>query len=172
MSANIGTDRNPGAHTFSTDRPLYPELHTPGAGLHGEVIWPTQPPENPADSNYVRPCPAWMGAEDVAFLRLKGALTIPPIRLRNQLLGSYVQFVHPYLPVLDLDDFLRPICCDDGSEQLSLMLFQAVMFAGAAFVDSNVLSEAGYGDRRCARRMLFQRVKVSYLQLNPLMFND
>ena len=122
---------------------------------------PTQIFEDLADTKYIRPCPPGMGADDLAFLQLKGALTIPSINLRNQLLCSYVQLVHPYLPILGLEDFLRPISSNDGSEQVSLMLFQAVMFAGAAFVDSHLLSNEGYGDRRNARKMLFHRVKVS-----------
>ena len=77
------------------------------------------------------------------------------------ILRGYIEFVHPFTPILDLKDFLHTIHENDGSQDgLSLLLFQAVMFAGSAYVDEACLREAGYGSRKDARRSLFQKARV------------
>lgn len=109
---------------------------------------------------YIRPLPPRIMGEDVDFLQRKGALTIPDTRLRNELLRSYVQYVHPYMPLLDLKDFLEPIERNDGNPPVSLLLFQAVMFAATAYVDMRFLHAQGFDNRKEARRIFFQRARV------------
>jgi hypothetical protein len=85
------------------------------------------------------------------------------------MLRAYVEFVHPYMPLLDLHDFLTMVDRRDGSKgKVSLILFQAVMFAGSAFVDMEHLRTAGYATRKDARKDFFQRTRVS---LDPLSEN-
>jgi hypothetical protein len=89
-------------------------------------------------------------------------LTVPKGTLRSQMLRAYVEFVHPYMPLLDLHDFLSVIDKPDGSNgKVSLILFQAVMFAGSAFVDMQYLRTAGYATRKEARKDFFQKTRVS-----------
>jgi len=99
-------------------------------------------------------------ADDVQYLQKKGALTVPETRLRNELLRSYVEYVHPFMPLLELKDFLYPIERNDGTEVISLLLFQAVMFAGSAFVDIRFLNSQGFENRKEARKVFFQRARV------------
>ena len=87
-------------------------------------------------------------------------MTIPEAGLRNELLRSYVQYVHPYMPLLDLRDFLHPIEKNDGSSQISLFLFQAVMFTATAYIDMRFLNAQGYENRKAARKVFFQRARV------------
>ena len=82
--------------------------------------------------------------------------------LCNELLRSYVLYVHPDLPVLDLREFLGPIERNDGSLQISLLLFQAVMFAATAYVDMRFLRAQGYDERKAVRKSFFERVKVKH----------
>lgn len=78
------------------------------------------------------------------------------------MLRAYVEFVHPYMPLLDLHDFLSMVDKRDGSKgKVSLILFQAVMFAGSAFVDMEHLRTAGYATRKDARKDFFQKTRVS-----------
>ena len=78
------------------------------------------------------------------------------------MLRAYIEFVHPYMPLLDLHDFLAVIDRPDGSlGRVSLILFQAVMFAGSAFVDMDHLRFAGYATRKEARKDFFQKTRVS-----------
>jgi hypothetical protein len=119
-------------------------------------------PELPS---FIKPLPPRIGADEVQYLAKKGALTLPHSGLRNELLQAYIEFVHPYMPVLDVCDFVTIV--ESGNSQfgrLSLILYQAVMFAGSAFIDMQHLYKAGYSSRKHARRDLFQRTRVSIFQ--------
>ncbi|RMZ82000.1 hypothetical protein DV737_g2311, partial [Chaetothyriales sp. CBS 132003] len=87
---------------------------------------------------------------------------MPNTGLRNELLRCYAQYVHPYLPLLNLQDFIIPIERNDGHNPISLLLFQAVMFAGTSFIDMGYLIAEGFDTRKAARRAFFQRVKLLY----------
>lgn len=112
---------------------------------------------------FIKPLPAKIGPEEISYLEKKGALTVPKGTLRSEMLRAYVEFVHPYMPLLDLHDFLTVIDRSDGSKgKVSLILFQAVMFAGAAFVDMSHLRSAGYATRKEARKDFFQKTRILY----------
>lgn len=110
---------------------------------------------------YVKPLPDGIAEDDMRYLWRKGALSIPEQSFRNGLLRSYFEFVHPYMPLIELHDFLR-IIDKNGGETVSLLLFQAVMFAGSAFVDMTYLYAAGFTSRKAARKTFYQRTKVNY----------
>lgn len=112
--------------------------------------------------DYIRGLPSRLQKEDVDYLTMKGALTIPDVSLRNELLKSYVHYVHTYMPLMDLEEFLRIIAQNDGVNHVSLLLFQAVMFAGMAFIDMKHLQAAGYQTRKQARKVFFQRARLLY----------
>ncbi|PHH69643.1 hypothetical protein CDD80_6602 [Ophiocordyceps camponoti-rufipedis] len=103
-----------------------------------------------------------MAAEDAAYLRTKGALTLPSAVLQAALLRAYAEFVHPFMPLLDLDEFLAVVGRGQGGGQLSLFLYQAVSFAATAFVDMRHLREAGFSTRKAARKAFFQRTRLLY----------
>ncbi|OAG42477.1 hypothetical protein AYO21_03353 [Fonsecaea monophora] len=111
---------------------------------------------------FVRPLPSCIDAHGAQFLAHKGALTVPDASLRNELLRSYVQYVHPFMPILDLRQFLTPIARNDGFAQISLLTLQAVMFAGSTFVDLRFLQNHGYNDRREARKAFYTSARMLY----------
>ncbi|OQU97492.1 Fungal specific transcription factor domain-containing protein [Cladophialophora immunda] len=110
--------------------------------------------------HYLRPVPKHISNEDLAYLQKKGAFDIPATIQRNELLRCYIQYVHPLLPIIDLRDFLRSIDRNDANDTISLMLLQAVMFAGTTFIDMNYVT--GYEDRRAYQKAYFQKVKMLY----------
>ncbi|KKK16428.1 C6 transcription factor (Ctf1B) [Aspergillus rambellii] len=112
--------------------------------------------------DYIRGLPARLQKEDIDYLAMKGALTVPDVSLRNELLKAYIHYVHTYMPLLDLDDFLQTIAQNDGIHRMSLLLFQAVMFAGTAFIELRHLHAAGYSTRKAARKAFFQRARLLY----------
>jgi hypothetical protein len=113
--------------------------------------------------HYMKPLPARIGPDEAAYLEKKGALTIPAIALRNELLKAYIEFVHPYMPLIDLYDFVMIVESGNGVlGRISLILFQAVMFAGSAFVDMQHLHNAGYLTRKEARKDFFQKTRVCF----------
>ena len=140
-----------------------PPLLTPGLTKNFQQYFPAQ--NGDADiilPQYIRPVPQRIMAEDLAYLSKRGAFLVPDTGLRNELLRCYAQYVHPYLPLLNLQDFLATIEKSDPSDTMSLLLFQAVMFAGTGFIDMRYLIAQGYDTRKAARRAFFQRAKLLY----------
>ncbi|KAI2633903.1 fungal-specific transcription factor domain-containing protein [Xylaria nigripes] len=112
---------------------------------------------------FLRPLPPKIVPEDIDYLRAKGALSVPSFPLQKALLRAYVEFVHPYNPLLDLHNFLSIIDARDGSRgQISLFLYQAVMFCATAFVSNEALKKAGYASRKAARRAFFSKTRLLY----------
>ena len=111
---------------------------------------------------FIKPMPERILSEDRRYLVQKQVFTLPPLRLQNALLAAYIEYVHPYMPLLELHDLLRVINDRSGaSGKLSLFLYHAVMFSATAFVDESLLRDAGYDSRRDARRSFFSRTRVS-----------
>ncbi|KAI1308878.1 fungal-specific transcription factor domain-containing protein [Xylaria venustula] len=112
---------------------------------------------------FIRPLPSKLAPEDVDYLRTKGALSVPSFAFQKALLGAYAEYVHPYMPLLDLNDFLCTVNAQDGSRgQTSLFLYQAVMFCATAFVSNTALKEAGFASRKLARRAFFYKARLLY----------
>ena len=111
---------------------------------------------------YVKPLPARLTPDDATYLEKKGALSIPAVPLRDELLRCYAEFVHPYMPLLNLHEVVRAIDCNDGMQTVSLLVFQAAMFTGTATVDIRYLKAAGYDTRREARRDFFNKSRLLY----------
>lgn len=100
-------------------------------------------------------------SDDADYLRKKGALTLPDSALRNELLDCFAAWVHPWTPVVDMDQLLHTMCHEDESEApLSLLLIQAIMFAGAGFANLDLLKSFGFESRKEAKQAFFTRAKV------------
>ncbi len=110
--------------------------------------------------SYIRPDSREFDPEDIHYLRRRGALSIPDPILRDQLLLAFILYVHPALPVVDLQDVIDAIEGRPGCD-VSLILFQAIMFSGTAFVDLQLLLDAGFESRLSARAYFYRKVKVS-----------
>ena len=100
--------------------------------------------------------------EDVDHLSAVGAFSTPSNGLRDALLQSFLDYVHPLNAVLDVQDlFAMEGLTGDGT--VSLLVFYTVMLGGSLFVDIKHLIEAGYPTRRAARQSFYQKSKVGYL---------
>lgn len=70
------------------------------------------------------------------------------------------------MPLVEIHELLQII--DDGTgepEKISLLLFQAIMFVGTAFVDMDFLRAAGYTNRKAARKAFFQKARVRTVEV-------
>ncbi|KAL4975935.1 fungal-specific transcription factor domain-containing protein [Aspergillus desertorum] len=114
------------------------------------------------EPRFLKPLPTRISAEDLEFLRFRGALAIPESGLRTELLRCYIKWVHSFLPVLNLQEFLRCVALNDPEGNISLLLFQAVMFVSTAFVDLKHLQAAGYTTRKSARNAFYTRLRLLY----------
>lgn len=111
--------------------------------------------------DYLKPLPQRMTSVDIDYLFAKGALSLPDVPIRNALLRAYIEYVHPYMPLVEMFEVVQII--DEGTGEhgrISLLLFQAIMFAGTAFVDMEYLRNAGYSNRKAARKAFFQKARV------------
>ena len=123
------------------------------------------PPESPPPSvpDFAKSFSEKIGPDEAQYLQSKGALSIPDRELRTALLQSYVDFVYPFMPTIDLNDFLGILEHEDGAfGKVSLLVFQAVMFAGCASVDMSYLKRAGFDRRQDARKAFYQKAKLLY----------
>lgn len=109
---------------------------------------------------FINPLPSKMTSSDIDYLWAKSALRIPSLSLRNALLRAFIEYVYPYMPLLELHKVLQIINDEGGSGSMSLLLFQSIMFSGTAFVDIQILSDAGYSTRKAARKSFFQSARV------------
>ncbi|RAK90973.1 Zn(II)2Cys6 transcription factor [Aspergillus costaricaensis CBS 115574] len=114
------------------------------------------------EPRFLKPLPSRIPPEDLEFLRFREALSIPESGLRNELLRCYIKWVHSFMPVLNLQEFLRCVAENDPNGNISLLLFQAVMFVATAFIDLHHLQAAGYATRKIARNVFFTRLRLLY----------
>lgn len=161
-------DRNRRASLHASGRPLLPHLLTDSFGPAQTdqsccpSLYPSQP-QPPCLPSYVKPLPPGLASEDVEYLERKGALSTPATELRNELLRSYIEYVHSYLPLLQLHDFTKAIEGKGPHGQISILLYQAVLFSGTAFVEETYLRNAGYPSRKVARKAFYEKAKVLYI---------
>ncbi|KAJ5273294.1 hypothetical protein N7478_008419 [Penicillium angulare] len=108
--------------------------------------------------------------DDIDFLIRKGAFDVLEPQSALEFFKAYIRHVHPHVPFLDLDRFSAFLLewqtgCENAGykgQKTSLLLFQAVMFSGAFFVDLKHIYAAGFLSRRSALDSLFQRARVLY----------
>ena len=117
----------------------------------------------PPVPDFVKPFPDKIGPDEAHYLSAKGALSIPDPELKTALLQAYVDFVYPFMPTIDLNEFLGIVQREDGVYgKVSLLVFQAIMFAGSTFVDMAHLRRAGFHRRQEARKFFYQKARLLY----------
>jgi hypothetical protein len=112
-----------------------------------------------------------MSSEDIEYLAGKGAFSIPAADFRREILQSYIDFVHPFIPILDLWDIVA-MAGHGESGEVSILLLQAVLLAGSLYVGMAPLKNAGYLTRRAARKDFHDRARVRWTFFSPFSKND
>lgn len=87
-------------------------------------------------STSASPVKSTMAADDIEFLRSRGALLLPSREILDKCVSVYFQIIHPFFPVLD-----KPVLLDQyqSSDQetllqgrgISLLLLQAIIFTAS-----------------------------------------
>jgi len=111
---------------------------------------------------FIVPLSSRVSSEDVDFLAQKGALTVPEPDLCVEILRGYLFSVHPFMPMLDSKTFIDAVVNNREEERISLLLFQAVMFAGLHSLALDVIHRLGFRSVKQARKVFFDRVKLLY----------
>ncbi|KAL2061486.1 hypothetical protein VTL71DRAFT_6863 [Oculimacula yallundae] len=113
-----------------------------------------------------RPFPKHIKIEEVIYLRSRNALSLPPLRLRWELMQSFAKNGNWQIPRSNLEEAqaaLRATVNYNPMEPIkttSFLLFQAIMLAGLTTVDLKFVKEAGYSSKEEAQPLFFNRVKV------------
>lgn len=143
---------------------MSPSHNTPSLGGGREVLASSLP-------SFLKPPPSCLGEEDLVYLGSKGALSIPEPELRDALIESYVYYVHPCYPILDLAT-LEEAMLGNGTQTFSLSVFQAIMFAGSGWVDVKLLRNLGYLSRWAARKAFYSKARVSATSFMAMFLTD
>ncbi|OQV04248.1 Fungal specific transcription factor domain-containing protein isoform 2 [Cladophialophora immunda] len=95
------------------------------------------------------------------FLRAKGALDFPPTDICDRLLRTYFHQVHPFLPIVQPNDFLMQYEAG-GPCSTDLVLLWSMFLAAANFLDVETLTMLGYSSRKMAKRAVYQKAKACF----------
>lgn len=120
--------------------------------------------------SFIKPTPTRISPDDVDYLIKKGATSIPLEPFRQELIDCYFEYVHPFMPLVEESEWRKSTSRSwDGfdpsrhkDERISLLLYQAVLFAGSGFVKMESLRAAGYATRKSARKAFFTRTRLLY----------
>ncbi|RJE20818.1 hypothetical protein PHISCL_06837 [Aspergillus sclerotialis] len=99
--------------------------------------------------------------EDATFLSAKGAVTLPDEAAMEEFVYQYFKRVHPSVPMIDEAEFWR-IYHNRLPGNLSLFVFQAILFASCPFVSLETLRRCGFENKRDARKQLYNRAKLLF----------
>ncbi|KAK5113355.1 hypothetical protein LTR62_003454 [Meristemomyces frigidus] len=146
--------------TDQTSAAAYSEHLSPDSLLDSFAY--QSPMSEAALPSFISPLPNCISHDDLAFLAKKGAMKIPEPDLRDEILRSYLFSVHPFMPMLEFRPLLRAILNVHENRHISLLLLQAVMFAGLHSLPPNVIHRLGYQTTKQARQVFFNRVKYLY----------
>ena len=110
---------------------------------------------------FVRPIYTTISEDKYEHLLLQGAFTLPSFPLQQALLQTFFECVLPSMPIINWQTFINIVSNKEGGQgQISLLLFQAIMFSATAFVNLDHLQKAGYSSREEAHEAFFQKAHV------------
>ncbi|KIW85455.1 hypothetical protein Z517_00845 [Fonsecaea pedrosoi CBS 271.37] len=110
---------------------------------------------------YVQPAPGWLWTDEFQYLISRGAFRMPPPPLLRELISSYVEWVHPVCPIVETRVVNSVLALSDHPK-ISLLLLQALIYAGSVFIEEGKLRLFGLADRFTAQTVFFERVKLLF----------
>ncbi|KPM37419.1 hypothetical protein AK830_g9122 [Neonectria ditissima] len=143
-------------HYSKTDNPWSTD---PQIGLTSDIVYSYYPFLTMGNLPNIPP-------QDVNFLELQGCLRVPTRTMLDEFLQQYFLHVHPLLPLINEGDFWDLQCHSANSgmptERMSLLLFQAILFASCNFVSRDTIKALGFPNIRVARAAFYRRAKLLY----------
>lgn len=102
-----------------------------------------------------------ISSQDVSFLDAQGCFRVPTKALSDDFLSAYCLHVHPFMPLLNEGDVWATLQDQRDSQGcLSLLVFQAILFASCNFVSMTTIQALGYSSAREARASFYRRAKL------------
>lgn len=108
---------------------------------------------------FIKPLAEIVSPEDLQYLSSKRCFSFLPLAFQKIILHRFVEFVHPLLPIFDVDELVT-IISGESQNQMSLLLYHAVMGAGLAAVETEVIQRYGFISKAAARNDSYCKAKV------------
>lgn len=96
---------------------------------------------------------------EIDILHQRGAFLLPPRALCDELIESYFKWVHPIVPVINRNRFMRQY--QDPKNPPSLLLLQAILLAGSRVCNNPQLMDSN-GSTTPAALTFYKRAKALY----------
>ncbi|KAG4258126.1 hypothetical protein FPRO03_03081 [Fusarium proliferatum] len=103
--------------------------------------------------------------QDLNYMEAQGCLHIPSRPILDNFVEQYFRHQHPLLPLLNEGDFWEMYSQKESTgpqPTISLLVFQAMLFASCNFVSLHIIKQLGYSSLRTARAEFYRRTKLLY----------
>lgn len=100
-------------------------------------------------------------AEDLNYLKEKGAFSLPTVQICNALVESYFGHVHPTLPIVDEIVFLKAYK-EGGVQRVNLLLLWSMFSASSSYVADSVVLDAGFVTKVQMKESFLKRAKCLF----------
>ncbi|KAH9903732.1 hypothetical protein F4778DRAFT_735304 [Xylariomycetidae sp. FL2044] len=103
--------------------------------------------------------------QDVNYLESQGCLRVPTREILDDFVQQYFLHVHPLLPLINEGEFWEMYChagLSSPSGNMSLVVFQAMLFSSCSFVSKSNIKALGFPSIRAARATLYRRAKLLF----------
>ncbi|RHZ62630.1 hypothetical protein CDV55_106004 [Aspergillus turcosus] len=94
----------------------------------------------------------------ISYLEMRGAFSLPPRDVSDELIRVFFKSFHPAYPVFDRQAF----CALYRQGRVSFLAIQTIFFLSFTSCSDSLLQRAGYQDRLTARRTCYLRAKALY----------
>ncbi|OQV09497.1 Fungal specific transcription factor domain-containing protein [Cladophialophora immunda] len=133
------------------------------AGSLGELLKPVDSAQPSIFETYLVPGYAAKKTppEELEFLRVKGAFSIPPKDVCDKAVIAFFRNAHPLLPVLDAKSFLDQYS-RRGCEGVSLILLWSILHVAASFLPMETVRKSGFQTKKAMKLAMYQHVKLLY----------
>ncbi|KAK5290483.1 hypothetical protein LTR43_010451 [Exophiala xenobiotica] len=102
---------------------------------------------------------------DLEYLVERKAFSLPCYHIRDKLFASFLLYVYPYVPCLDVQKFHNNHFDENeqtSAQEVSPLLLQAVFLAGMVYADESIPEQLGFSSRLQACRQFYENAKLLY----------
>ncbi|KAG5761624.1 hypothetical protein H9Q72_010280 [Fusarium xylarioides] len=103
--------------------------------------------------------------QDLNYMEAQGCLHVPSRPILDNFVEQYFRHQHPFLPLLNEGDFWEMYSQKESTgpqSTISLLVFQAMLFASCNFVSLHIIKQLGFSSLRTARAEFYRRTKLLY----------
>ncbi|KAI1464078.1 fungal-specific transcription factor domain-containing protein [Daldinia caldariorum] len=103
--------------------------------------------------------------QDVNYLESQGCLRVPTRTILDEFVQQYFLHIHPIMPILNEGDFWDMYCnqtSPESGDKITLVFFQALLFASCNFVSKSSIKALGFPSIRTARATFYRRTKLLF----------